>query len=100
MKSRYYTIFQYKGDFLSWHKRFGEDLIVGTVLDSVVVENEINWKVLEGQSSSDGKIEGFISPGKHTDRLITSCYSSPTGNIWHFQSTSAERNNWGDAAPL
>lgn len=45
-------------------------VIVGIVLDSVVVENEINWKVSEGQSSSDGKMEGFISSGKHADRLM------------------------------
>jgi hypothetical protein len=72
LKSRYYTIFQYRGDFISWHKRFGGDVIVGIVLYSVAVENEINWKVSEGQSSSDGKIAAFISSGKHTDdRLIT-----------------------------
>ena len=45
---------------------------MGIVLYSVAVENEINWKVSEGQSSSDGKIAAFISSGKHTDdRLIT-----------------------------
>lgn len=71
MKSRYYTIFQYRGDFISWHKCFGGDVIVGIVLYSVAVETEINWKVSEGQSSSDGKIAAFISSGKHTDRLIT-----------------------------